>query len=216
MTRTGRHRRRPSVIGTLAVLVVALLAVVVGVGMLTADGEEPAVADPNPPGVAAPVPAPTSPQPDIGTLPPRTLALPRVGVAAPIGVATVPGGVLTPPNDVSTVGIWQDGAPLAADAGTTLLAGHVNMVGQGNGALFSLALMQPGDVIHTSDDAGRSTAWRVTRVVERPKADGVEESVLDGPTGPRRLAVVTCGGDLTYTDGVGDYTDNVYLYADAV
>ncbi|TQF65840.1 class F sortase [Rhodococcus spelaei] len=147
---------------------------------------------------------------------PRILSMPRIGISAPIGVSTVPGGVLTPPNDVKTVGIWRDGAALAADQGTTLLAGHVNMIGQGNGALFNLALMRPGDIIHTSDDAGRTTVWRVTRVVERPKADGVEESVLDGPTGPRRLAVVTCGGELTYDNGVGDYADNIYLYADAV
>ena len=35
-----------------------------------------------------------------------------------------------------------------------------------------------------------------------------------GPEGPRKLAVVTCGGELQFEDGVGNYADNVYLYAD--
>ncbi|WP_305092225.1 class F sortase [Prescottella sp. R16] len=216
MRTRGRHRRRPNLFWTLTIALVAVVVLVAGGVLLLREPQQRVAADPRPPGVSESADAPTSPLPEIGQLPPRTLLLGRVGVQAPIGVSTVPGGVLTPPNDVSTVGIWLDGATLDADAGTTLLAGHVNMIGQGNGALFDLALMQPGDVVYTSDDAGSPTAWRVSRVVERAKADGVEESVLDGPTGPRRLAVVTCGGELTYDNGVGDYEDNIYLYADLV
>lgn len=147
---------------------------------------------------------------------PFTLTLDRVDVSARIVEATVPDGVLTPPDDVSTVGLWIDGAALDAEEGTTLIAGHVNLAGQGNGALFNLASMQPGDMVSTSDSEGRATSWRVTRVVDRPKADGIEESVLDGPTGPRKLAIVTCGGDLRSKNGIGDYADNVYLYADKI
>lgn len=145
---------------------------------------------------------------------PNTLALDPVGVRAPIVDATVPNGVLTPPNDVRTVGIWLDGATLDSATGTTLIVGHVNLVGQGNGALFDLGTIEPGEVIRTSDATGATTAWTVTAVTTRPKAAGVEESVLAGPDGPRRLAVVTCGGELEFENGVGDYSDNVYLYAD--
>ncbi|WP_137724658.1 class F sortase [Prescottella subtropica] len=211
----GKHRRRPNLFWTLTIGLVALVVLAAGGMLLLREPQPQNTVDPNPPSVSDAA-TPTAPLPDIGELAPRSLVLGRVGVTAPIGVSTVPGGVLTPPNDVSTVGIWLDGATLDAGEGTTLLAGHVNMIGQGNGALFNLALMQPGDFIYTSDDTGSPTAWRVSRVVERAKADGVEESVLDGPTGPRRLAVVTCGGELTYDNGVGDYEDNIYLYADLV
>ena len=149
-------------------------------------------------------------------LAPGTLSLGPLGVTAPILDATVPNGVLTPPLDVNQVGKWVDGAGLDADAGTVLIAGHVNMIGQGNGALFNLSRMRTGEYVHTSDAQGAITAWRVTSVVDRPKTNGIEESVLDGTEGPRRLAVVTCGGDLEFTNGVGDYEDNVYLYADRV
>ncbi|NMM85928.1 sortase [Rhodococcus sp. SRB_17] len=147
---------------------------------------------------------------------PNTLALDPVGVRAPIVDATVPDGVLTPPDNVKNVGIWVDGAPLDSVTGTTLIAGHVNLTGQGNGALFDLGTISPGETIRTSDAAGKSTSWKVTAVTTRPKADGVEESVLAGHEGPRKLAVVTCGGELQFDGGVGNYADNVYLYADLI
>ncbi|MGV0157042.1 class F sortase [Rhodococcus sp. GB-02] len=145
-----------------------------------------------------------------------TLSLDPINIDTPIVDATVINGVLTPPGDVKEVGIWLDGAPLDATTGTTLIAGHVNLAGQGNGALFDLGTLTPGQEIHTTSTSGNTTTWRVTAVVSRPKADGIEESVLEGPDGPRKLAVVTCGGDLEYEDGIGNYLDNVYLYADLV
>lgn len=145
-----------------------------------------------------------------------TLSLDPINIDAPIVDATVINGVLTPPGDVKEVGIWLDGAPLESATGTTLIAGHVNLAGQGNGALFDLGTLKPGQEIRTIGASGEATTWRVTAVVSRPKSDGIEDSVLDGPEGPRKLAVVTCGGDLEYDDGIGNYVDNVYLYADVV
>lgn len=80
---------------------------------------------------------PTAPTDALMT--PNTLSLDPVGVQAPIVDATVPEGVLTPPENVKNVGIWLDGASLDSATGTTLIAGHVNLTGQGNGALFDLA-----------------------------------------------------------------------------
>lgn len=144
-----------------------------------------------------------------------TLSLDPINIDTPIVDATVINGVLTPPGDVKEVGIWLDGAPLEATTGTTLIAGHVNLARQGNGALFDLGTLTPGQEIHTTSTSGSTTTWLVTAVVSRPKADGIEEGVLDGLEGPRKLAVVTCGGELEYEDGIGNYLDNVYLYADA-
>ena len=87
------------------------------------------------------------------------------------------------------------------------------MTGQGNGALFDLGTIEPGEVIRTSDADGQEYVVEGDCGDDTPKADGVEESVLR-PEGPRKLAVVTCGGELQFEDGVGNYADNVYLYAD--
>lgn len=210
-------RRLSGVLGLL--LAVAMLSV--GAVLLLTDEPPSPVIDPNPPrpsaqGTVDSAPIADGDLPAEPILPPETLSLGPLGVTAPILNATVPNGVLTPPFDVTQVGRWVDGAELESDTGTVLIAGHVNMSGQGNGALFNLSRIRPGEFVHTSDAQGAITTWRVTSVVDRPKADGIEQSVLDGPEGPRRLAVVTCGGDLEYANGVGDYEDNVYLYADRV
>ncbi|QSE41772.1 class F sortase [Rhodococcus erythropolis] len=207
-TNTGKGRRVAFILALIAVLVAG--ASMAFVGLRSSD--EDAAIPPSPGVVLSHSANPAAPSDELMT--PNTLSLDPVGVQAPIVDATVPEGVLTPPENVKNVGIWLDGASLDSVTGTTLIAGHVNLTGQGNGALFDLGTIEPGEVIRTSDATGKSTSWKVTAVTTRPKADGVEESVLAGPDGPRKLAVVTCGGELQFEDGVGNYADNVYLYAD--
>ncbi|WEX06676.1 class F sortase [Rhodococcus sp. RCBS9] len=204
----GKGRRVAFILALIAVL--AAGASMAFVGLRSSDGD--AAIPPSPGVVMSHSVNPATPTDALMT--PNTLSLDPVGVQAPIVDATVPEGVLTPPENVKNVGIWLDGASLDSATGTTLIAGHVNLTGQGNGALFDLGTIEPGEVIRTSDATGKSTSWKVTAVTTRPKADGVEESVLAGPEGPRKLAVVTCGGELQFEDGVGNYADNVYLYAD--
>jgi len=193
-----------------AIAVLALIVGSIGVYFGTRDSSSPTTATATTSSKTPydAIPAPTTTH--------GTLSLEPINIDTPIVDATVINGILTPPGDVKEVGIWLDGAPLDSTTGTTLIAGHVNLAGQGNGALFDLGTLTPGQEIHTASASGNTTTWRVTAVVSRPKADGIEASVLDGPFGPRRLAVVTCGGDLEYEDGIGNYLDNVYLYADAV
>jgi len=45
--------------------------------------------------------------------------------------------------------------------GTTLLAGHVNDVAQGNGTLHDLYKVEPGALVYVADPAGAVTRWRV-------------------------------------------------------
>ncbi|ORI18571.1 sortase [Rhodococcus erythropolis] len=207
-TRSGKGRRVAFILALIAVLVAG--ASMAFVGLRSSDDD--AAIPPSPGVVLSHSANPAAPSDELMT--PNTLSLDPVGVQASIVDATVPEGVLTPPENVKNVGIWLDGASLDSVTGTTLIAGHVNLTGQGNGALFDLGTIEPGEVIRTSDATGKSTSWKVTAVTTRPKADGVEESVLAGPDGPRKLAVVTCGGELQFEDGVGNYADNVYLYAD--
>lgn len=204
----GKGRRVAFILALVAVLVAG--ASMAFVGLRSSDDD--AAIPPSPGVVMSHSANPAAPSDEL--MAPNTLSLDPVGVQAPIVDATVPEGVLTPPENVKNVGIWLDGASLDSVTGTTLIAGHVNLTGQGNGALFDLGTIEPGEVIRTSDATGKSTSWKVTAVTTRPKADGVEESVLAGPDGPRKLAVVTCGGELQFEDGMGNYADNVYLYAD--
>lgn len=143
--------------------------------------------------------------------PPNSLSIPgRADI--PVVDATVREGVLEPPaGDIGTVGIWRGGAPLESESGTTLIAGHVNYVGQGNGAFFGLAGVRVGDRITTTGPGAVVAGWRVTEVQVTAKTVGVDQDALAGPDGARRLVLVTCGG--AFDDAASGYEDNVYVWA---
>lgn len=128
-------------------------------------------------------------------------------------------GALAIPSDVHAVGMWDGGAQLSdadgkpVDQGTTLLAGHVDYVGQGAGALYNLYLVKPGAIVYAADAAGRITRWRVASltVVEKSK---LPSWVFAGAIGPRKLVIVTCGGPVEYSAEYGNtYLDNVIATA---
>jgi hypothetical protein len=127
---------------------------------------------------------------------PRRLVIPSLNVDAPIAadVDFAATGVLYPPDDGTTVGRWAGGADLTAAAfeGTTLLVGHVQTRSQPEGALYHLADIQPQAAVLLTDNQGHLSTWVVTGVYTTPKSD--PHADLYQPTGPRRLALVTCGG----------------------
>ncbi len=72
---------------------------------------------------------------------------------------------------------------------------------------------QPGAVVYVADPAGSVTRWRVVGLDVVIKA-ALPKSVFAGPTGPRQLVLVTCGGPIRNIPGVGNtYRDNVIVTA---
>lgn len=139
-----------------------------------------------------------------------------LGVNAPWTDEGISGGGLVIPSDVKVVGRWTGGAAVDATTGTVLLAGHVNYIGQGNGALYKLAQTKPGAVVVVNDAAGQHTTWRVQslQVVQK---NALPSSIF-APTGARQLVIVTCGGPIMkVADGHGGtyntYRDNVIVTA---
>jgi len=99
------------------------------------------------------------------------------------------GSLIIPAND-DQIGVWDGGPGLAAagsKGGTTLLAGHVDYVGQGDGALYRLSNVTPGMVICTVDASGTVSRWRAVslRVVVKAELSG---SLFAGYGGPRLRA----------------------------
>lgn len=130
-----------------------------------------------------------------------------------------PDGALAIPYDVHKIGMWNRGAQLSGPGGkplgngTTLLAGHINYIGQGTGTLYNLYEVRPGAIAFASDASGHLTRWQVTRLAVVVKAE-LPSWVFAGPAGPRRLVIVTCGGPIQYTPGYGySYRDNVIAVA---
>lgn len=137
-----------------------------------------------------------------------TLYIPRLGVEARIIESDVDAGQLILPwhTDVAHA---SSSAALDAAEGTTLLAGHVRGAGEW-GALHELATLEAGDSFFYRSTAGVLRRFAVNRMQTVIKADLPGD--LWSPTGPRRAALVTCGGAVEVReDGSRHFEDNVIV-----
>ena len=163
--------------------------------------------------VPAPVPSPVVPAaPRAPRLAANSVAIPVQHVRAPIvDYCAIIAGGLEPPSDVHQVCYWAGGAGIDEDAGTTVLTGHINWVGQGTGAFGNLAALHRGETVYTSDTHGAVTAWRIEHVQHRSKTLGVDPAAFVGHSGPRQLYLISCGGAFDASEL--SYVDNIYVLA---
>jgi hypothetical protein len=142
---------------------------------------------------------------------PVRLAVPTLDMDAPVdAVGVTPDGQMSLPDDVARVG-WYRFGPAPGQAGSAVLAGHVDSRAQGLGALAPLREATPGDEVQVTDGAGALTRWRVVgrELVEKP---AVPLSSLFSRTGPPRLVLITCGGP--FLPELRSYRDNVVVVAE--
>jgi len=140
-----------------------------------------------------------------------SITIPALGVQnAPVLSESVQGGDLTIPADVHHVG-WDSQTPIPGQAGISLLAGHVNWVGQGEGSLGEIGQLVPGDQV-VVNWGGTVSTWQVsTKPVLSPNTE--VHTALFTNAGAPRLALVTCGGPFSETASGGSYADNVIVEA---
>jgi Sortase domain len=149
------------------------------------------------------------------------LVIPALQVRAPVVASGAVDGSMSIPADVHIVG-WYDGVdtiggttssaptPWPGQPGVSLLAGHINWVGQGPGALYYIGQLVVGDPVEVIGSNGVATYWRVSRSpITLPKADLPASLFVN--TGPPKLALVTCGGP--YDPATHHYLDNVVVWA---
>lgn len=133
------------------------------------------------------------------------LVIPSLHVDALVRPTSIVDHELVIPSDVHNVGEWGH----QANAGTTILAGHVNWVGQGPGALGGLADIAPGATVYLSNRAGLVSVWSVVSLRSVVKKDLPKGLFARG--GARRLVLVTCGG--AFDAATHQYADNVLATA---
>lgn len=143
------------------------------------------------------------------TLPADSLAIPVLGVTAPIDMCLIVDGGLQPPADVRRTCYWAGGATVGAHSGTTVITGECDVCGSAGGALSRINQLRSGDTVYTSGGHARVVAWRVSNVIYRPKSEGILPDAFVGRQGPRRLYLVSAGGP--YVGGA--FLDNVYVLA---
>jgi sortase (surface protein transpeptidase) len=113
------------------------------------------------------------------------------------------------PRNVNDVG-WYRYGPSPGDAGSAVLAAHVDLASQGPGVFFSLRDLQPGQevVVDYDDDTSR------TFVVQARATYDKDELPLDkvfSREGSPVLTLITCGGG--FSPSVQSYDSNVVVYA---
>ncbi|GAA1726380.1 hypothetical protein GCM10009710_03810 [Aeromicrobium alkaliterrae] len=194
----------PLAAGAVAVLVGAVLAV-----LGRPDAAPPPV---RPFDVPDPVPRGPSSTPAMSAedMAPGTIFIPSLQVYAPIEPVGVVGGALQVPRDPGVVG-WDDESPgLAADAGSTFLAGHVQVRGQ-RGALHALPQVAAGSRIFTRDETGVLRTWVVSSLHESRRKVMAPEYFAT--TGERRLTLVTCTGPVVRSNGLRSFRDAAVVTA---
>jgi hypothetical protein len=137
-----------------------------------------------------------------------------------VGATGPDGGALDVPSRIDEVG-WWDGVWKSPSGvihekvakpgqhGVALLAGHIDSAVKGEGALYRLQQVKRGAGVTVTDQHGRATHWRVTRIQVVPKT--ALPAALFVNHGPPELAVVSCGGP--FDASTGHYVDNVIAWA---
>jgi hypothetical protein len=202
-SQNGARRRAP--VGLIAVVAGALCLLAAVTGPRPAESVGTATAE-----RLATQPAPAS---RVTAAPaPVRLTISAVGVDARVEPAGVdPGtGEFAVPSNVDTVGWYRFGPGLDADAGSVVLAGHVDSAEQGRGALFRLGQLATGTRIEITGADSQVRAYNVVAREEYPKSRVPLERYFARDGAPR-LALITCGGP--FDDKTRHYRDNVVVTA---
>ena len=155
-------------------------------------------------------PARLSDQPKRLVNQPVAVHIPALGLDAPtVPVGVVPNStLLEAPADAATLG-WYEFGPAPGEAGSSVIAGHVDHNGR-RGAFFGLIRLDPGATVTVDYQDGSSRAWRVVARRQYPKSE-LPLDMLFARTGDPTLALVTCGG--LFDASKRSYRDNVVVLA---
>lgn len=105
----------------------------------------------------------------------------------PVGLS--PERALIPPDDLETVGMWDQGARSGAGRGAVTLVVHRDSLEQGAGPFAELENLPLGATVELDGHT-----YEMVEVVDYVKEQLPAEKVFD-QQGPEKLVIVTCGGD---------------------
>ncbi|KOV66793.1 sortase [Streptomyces sp. NRRL WC-3618] len=145
---------------------------------------------------------------------PTRLRIPAIGVDAPfVPLAIGTSGRLDPPpaDDVNLVG-WQASGVSPGEAGTAIIAGHVDTA-TAPAVFAGLSQLAKGTRFSVNRSDGRTAVFVVDSVETFAKDDFPDQRVYaDTPQAQVRL--ITCAG--VYDHTVKDYKDNLVVFAHLV
>ncbi len=140
---------------------------------------------------------------------PVSASLPALGLSRiPIQPEPDPGGVLTIPPIAQGWGWWKDGAQAGAPSGSTILAGHVDWVGFGNGPAQKIWYLKPGMSVTVYGKSGQAIRYVAVELNTYTDVQmKTEGPALFQSNGPNHLYIITCGG--TFIPSEHSWNSNV-------
>jgi hypothetical protein len=140
---------------------------------------------------------------------PERIDLPGDASAAIVPVATV-GRELVVPEDPGRVGWWDGSAYVGDPYGSTVIAGHVDVVDRGLGFFYRLWNIKVGERIVLTAGHLRQ-AYKITALRQVARTDLVDDEEVFDIGGPPRLVLITCAGD--FRADRGGYSRNLIVVA---
>ena len=140
---------------------------------------------------------------------PVAMSLPDVTDVPVVPVGVLASGALQLPEKPTVLGWYAAGAAPGEDAGTAVLAGHLDSATLGPGPLVQLFNLKVGDLLQVADAAGGIHRYSVVSRTSYPKAALPPE--IFRRDGPPQLTIVTCGG--AFDTGSRNYADNIVVVA---
>lgn len=139
---------------------------------------------------------------------------PSLGIDAafePVGTESS-GNIAVPTHDDhAAIGWYSESAPIGAERGNAVLAGHVDHPYHAP-ALATLYTAQPGQKLWVSDGSGKVFSYTVVTVREPTPRDAPPLEIFE-LTGEPGLSLVTCSGAYIQPDGSPSwaYTNNLIV-----
>ena len=142
------------------------------------------------------------------TAQPTALVIGNIGVDAPVvSLGVTSSGDMEVPENIGEVGWYQFG-PAPGEAGSAVLAAHVDKAGEGPGVFFHLDRVRVDDRLTIQMSDGTSTTFRVVSTERVAKTDlGVD--TLFASDGDSVIRLITCGG--AFDREAGSYYDNIVV-----
>jgi sortase (surface protein transpeptidase) len=156
---------------------------------------------PDPASVAAPLPTST----------PMTIAIPVIGVKAPVMRLGLDanGTIQVPPLDNHNLAGWYDRSVMPGAEGTSVILGHVDDYA-GPSVFFNIKNLRKGDAIDVVRADGITAVFTVDGVQKAAKTSFPTDDVYGNVPYPA-LRLVTCGGP--FDAKTGQYLDSIVVYA---
>ncbi|WP_433537371.1 class F sortase [Micromonospora sp. CA-249363] len=175
--------------------------------------EATALASPTPTAAVPSVPVTVGDLPaGAQAVPPVRLVIPEIGVTATVnavGINERTNEFEVPPS-VDEIGWYRYGPGLEADAGSVVIAGHVDSAAQGRGAFYRLRELDQGDTLTATGSDGTARRYRVVAREEYAKTK-IPLDRYFARDGKPRLTLITCGGP--FDAKARKYRDNIVVTA---